>query len=215
MKQITAAVAALFLAAGLAAASGQVSAGVSISDGKVRSFYLSVGDYYGVPEPQVVAVRDRFRLSDEELPVAFFLARRARVEASVIMGLRLKGLSWLDITFHYGLKPDIFFVPVAATRIGPPYGRAYGYYRKYGPRGEWRKISLRDREVVDLVNLRFMSEYHHMSPEAVMERRGRGEAFLSINEAARKDKDKGRHGKPEDKGGKGGQPEKGKGQGKH
>ncbi|MEN6311691.1 MAG: hypothetical protein ABFD80_09180 [Acidobacteriota bacterium] len=222
MRKTLVAVAALFFAAGLAAArTGQVNVGVSVADGKLRSFYLSIGDYYRVPEPLIVSFRDRFRVSDEELPVVFFLAGRARVEPSVIMGLRLKGRSWLDIAFHFNLTPDIFFVSVGDARVGPPYGRAYGYYRKYGPRREWRKIALKDKEVVDLVNLRFMSEYHHMSPEAVMKRRGGGEAFPSMNEAARKDrdkgrdKDKGRQGKPEDKSDRGGKPDKDKGQGKH
>jgi hypothetical protein len=145
----------------------------------------------------VVAVRDRCRLHDEELPVLFFLAARAHVEPSVVLNLRTRGMSWLDISFHFRLTPDIFYVPVTMERIGPPYGHAYGYFRKYRATREWRRIVLTDAEVVDLVNLRFISESHGFSPEAVMGMRAQGKAFVSINDEVGKGKakDKGQPGK--------------------
>jgi hypothetical protein len=183
MKKILISIVSLVFVAGLVPArAGQVSFGGTVSNGKLKSFYLSISDYYRVPEPELLSLRERYRLREEELPVVFFLAARARVEPSVIMGLRLRGRSWLDISFHFGLNPDVFYVPVTTARIGPPYGNAYGYFKKYRPNREWRKIVLTDREVIDLVNLRFMCEYHRMAPEAVMARRARGEVFLSIND---------------------------------
>lgn len=208
MRKIIGLAILLVLTAGTAAL-GQVDLGISISDGKLRNFYLAVGDYYGVPAPQVVAVRNRYRLPDEELPVLFFLAARARVAPSVIMDLRLGGRSWLDISFQFGIDPNIFYVPVQVTRVGPPYGKAYGYYKKYQARRDWRKIALTDREVADLVNLRFMSDYHRISPESVMQRRARGEVFVSINDDFGKAKAK--KGGPWDPGGNKVQKNKGKG----
>jgi hypothetical protein len=181
-----------------------VDLGISVSDGRMQSFYLAIGDYYRVQPRQVVEIRERYRCSDDELPVVFFLAARARVESAAILSLRLKKMSWLDIAFHFRLTPDIFFVSLAPGRIGPPYGKAYGYYRKYGPAGDWKKIVLTDREVVDLVNLRFMSEHHRMTPEAVMAMRGRESKFFVINDEIRKAKDKGKPGKQD-------QQQKGKG----
>jgi len=181
-----------------------IDLGISVSDGRLRSFYLTIGDYYGVQPRQVVEIRERYRCPDDELPVVFFLATRARVESTAIISLRLKKMSWLNIAFHFRLTPDIFFVPLAPERIGPPYGNAYGYYRKYGPAGNWKKIVLTDREVVDLVNLRFMSEHHRMTPEAVIAMRGRESKFVVINDEIRKEKEKGKPGKPD-------QHQKGKG----
>ncbi len=181
--------------------------GISVSDGRLREFYLALGDYYRVPPQQVVEIRNHYRYPDEELPVVYFLASRAHVEPAVIINLRIRKMSWLDIAFHYGLTPDIFFVPLPAERIGPPYGNAYGHYRKYGPSRNWRKITLADREVVDLVNLRFMSEHYGMDPEEVISMRGRENRFVVINDQIRKGKAKG---KPE----KGNQGENGKGKGK-
>ena len=125
--------------------------------------------------------RDRYHFADEELPVVYFLAARARVAPSVIIGLRAGRMAWFDIALRFGLSPEVFFVPVSAERLGPPYGRAYGFYRKHRG-GNWKGFVLADREVVDLVGLRFESEYHRISPEAVIDMRGRGSTFVSIHE---------------------------------
>ncbi|NIM57951.1 MAG: hypothetical protein GTO16_03280 [Candidatus Aminicenantes bacterium] len=189
----------LFLIPGvMLAQESRVDLGISVSDGKLRSFYLAVSDYYGVSGKTVVATKERYHLRDEELPVIYFLSARARVAPSVIVGLRIKGLSWLDITFHYGLTPEIFYVPVTVQKIGPPYGKAYGHFKKYRSKKEWKKIVLSDHEVADLVNLRFISEHYKVKPELVMEMRSQGKNFLTINEENRKAKAKakGKSGKP-------------------
>jgi hypothetical protein len=181
----------LFLIPGVVLAQeSKVDLGISISDGKLRSFYLAVSDYYGVSGKAVVATKERYRLRDEELPVVYFLSARARIAPSAIIGLRIKGLSWLDVTFHYGLTPEIFYVPVTVQKIGPPYGKAYGHFKKYRSKKEWKKIVLSDYEVTDLVNLRFISEHYKVKPDVVMKMRRQGKNFLTINEENRKGKAK-------------------------
>ena len=193
MKGILACFIGLIVIQGVAVAQVRdVDFGISISDGRLRDFYLAIGDHYGVPPRQVVEVRERYRCPDEDLPVVYFLAARAHVEPALIISLRAQRMPWLDIAFHYNLTPDIFFIPVTMERIGPPYGNAYGYYRKYGPSRNWKKIALTDHEVVDLVNLRFMSEHYGMSPETVIAMRGRESKFVVINEEIRKGKEKGK-----------------------
>ena len=186
MKNIFSRAAVILCVAGLslglpAAAAGQVSAGVSIGSGGVDSFFLAVGDHYRVAPSVVVGYRDRYKLADDEMPVVFFLAARAQVGPQAVIDLRIGRRSWFDIAVHFGLSPDIFFVPVGVEKIGPPYGNAYGYYRNRGRAGDWRAFKPSDREVVDLVNLRFLSEVHHMSPDEIMARRGRGESFVKIH----------------------------------
>lgn len=180
-----------------------VDLGVRISDGRLRDFYLAIGDHYHVAPRQVVEVREHYRLPEEELPVVYFLAARAHVGPEAIVRLRLGRMSWLDIAFHYHLTPDIFFVPVVVERMGPPYGHAYGLYRKHRRKGDWRRMRLADREVVDLVNLRFMSEHYRMAPEEVIRMRGHEKRFVYINDEIRRGKEKGRQEKQrKKKGGK-------------
>jgi hypothetical protein len=201
MKALLACSIGLLLVEGVATAQVRgVDVGVSVADGRLRSFYLAIGDYYGVPPPQVVELHDRCRCPDEDLPVVYFLAARAHVEPAAIISLRVQKMPWLDIAFHYHLTPDIFFVPVSTSHIGPPYGHAYGYYRKYGPSRDWKKITITDHDVVNLVNLRFVSEHYKMSPEAVMTMRGRESKFVVINDEVQKSHQKAKSDKQKQKG---------------
>lgn len=169
----------------------QVDFGISIADGELRSFYLGISSHYRIPPRDVVAAKERYRFRDEELPVVYFLAARARVKPSVIIGLRMGQMSWFDISLRFGLSPEIFFIPLNVEKVGPPYGKAYGYYKKYRPQKAWKKIVLTDREVVDLVNLRFISESQNIPPGQVIEMRGKGRSFVNINAQAKAKKEKG------------------------
>lgn len=189
-------------------AEASVDLGVSIGDNGLRGFYLAIGDYYRVPEREVVVVRDR-HIPDEEIPVVFFLAQTAHVSPSAIIDLRLAGRSWPDISLHFGLGPEIFYVPVKETVvIGPPYGKAYGYYKKK-PRKAWKSIVLSDTDVVNLVNLKFVSEHYKYPPEKVMKLREGGKNFVAINDEVVKEKKGGKE-KAKEKG-EGGKGEGGKG----
>jgi len=206
LKTAAAAAGLAFLLCGTAAPAGQVSASVSIGGGTIDSFFVAIGDHYRVAPSVVAGYRDRYRMPDDELPVVFFLAARAQVGPQAVIDLRVGRRSWFDIAIHFGVSPDVFFVPVGIEKIGPPYGNAYGYYRNRGRGGDWRGFKPSDREVVDLVNLRFLSEVHHMAPDEIVARRGRGESFVKIHENLGKGKTSAASGK----GQKGGQQGKGK-----
>ncbi len=163
----------------------QWNVGVSGGDNGIEDFYISVGNYYDVPEKEVVVIHDR-GIHEEELPVVFFLAQSAHVSPRVIVDLRLKGMSWMDITLHYGLAPKIYYVPV---KHGPPYGNAYGHYKKH-PKGDWGRNDLRDRDIVNQVNLKFMSEHYQCAPDQVMKYRSEGKSFTSMDRNFRQEKKK-------------------------
>jgi hypothetical protein len=173
--------------------------GVSIGSEGFRGFYLSVGDYFRVPQPEVVIIRER-GIYPDHIPVVLYLAQMARVHPDVIVNMRLGGMSWLDITVRLGFGPDIYYVPVRVDRSGPPYGKAYGYYKKH-PKQEWHRIRLTDRDIVNQVNLRFISEHHGYAPEKVIHLRSGGRDFVTIDREVKKAKGKGKSngGKWEDK----------------
>ncbi|MGE5238770.1 MAG: hypothetical protein ACM3ON_08210 [Chloroflexota bacterium] len=160
-----------------------VDVGLSVGDEGLNSFYLAVGDYYRVPQSEVVVVRDH-HVPYYDAPVVFFLAQRAHVAPATIVDLRLRGLSWMDITLHYGLSPEIYYVPVTYVP-GPPYGKAYGYYKKL-PRKKWKEIRLHDDDVVNLVNLGFISNHYRYKPEEVISLRSKGKEFVAVHDEVRK-----------------------------
>jgi hypothetical protein len=192
----------LAFAVSIPAYAQNVDLGVSIGSEGLRGFYLGVSNYYRVPEREVVVVHDR-GIPHDEIPVAFFIATRAHVAPGIIVDLRLGGMSWWDISMRYGIGPEVYYIPTTVVVKNPPYGRAYGYYRKY-PRDQWRtKVVLRDADVVNFVNLRYVSEHYDIPPDRVIDRRTRGEKFSAIDrEYDRQTKgkhryamDEGRHGK--------------------
>jgi len=156
----------------------QVQAGAVFSGDGLRSFYFAVGNYYQVPERDVVVVQQQ-ALPPDEIPVVFYVAQRARVAPAVVVDLRRRGESWADIAFHFRLDPDIYYF-----RGGPPYGKAYG----------WKKHPPRDAEVIDAVNVHFLSDYHHVTPDAVWAERSGGRSYAAVAEnfEARRGKGQGR-----------------------
>lgn len=157
---------------------GDVNLGLSADENGLRSFYLGIGDYYHVPEREVYVIHDR-GIPDEDLPVVYYLAQRTGAAPGAIVDLRLRGWSWQRITFYLGAGPDIYYMPVPVAVVGPPYGRAYGFYRSV-PRARWRTIQLSDDDVVNLVNLRFVSQYRHLPPQRVMELRREHPRFTDV-----------------------------------
>ncbi len=164
----------------------EVTVGATIGDDGIRQFHLAISKQFNYPEKEVVVVRER-NIPEDELPVVFFLARRAQVTPMTIVKLRLGGQSWWDISLHYGLSPDVFFVPVHGDP-GPPYGRAYGYY-KDKDKHHWKNVRLGDDDIMNLVNLRFISERYKQSPDEIIRQRARGDDFVKIHGEAKHGKD--------------------------
>jgi hypothetical protein len=161
--------------------------GVNGDENGIRDFHLAIGNYYRVPDTQITIVHQK-HVSDEELPVVFFLAQKAKVSPDLVVDLRLGGKSWLDISYYYGMGADIFYVPVKSADV-PPYGKALGYY-KNKPKKEWKYIKLSDDDVVNLVNLKFISSHYGYSPDEVIKMRSNGKSFMAISKDFKDHKDK-------------------------
>ncbi len=154
--------------------------GVSGGDRGVDGFYFSIGNYYNVPQREIVVVEHS--ISREDVNVAYFLARRAHRDVSFITDLRLSGRSWWDISLRLGLDPHAIYVVDTYNSYGPPYGKAYGYDKKN------RKHRLDDRQIAELVDVRFLSEYHGISPDEVIVRKRKGDDFYHNNNKYREKK---------------------------
>ena len=164
-----------------------VDVGLSIDDDGVKGFYLAIGEHYRVPEREVVVVRER-NVPDEELPVVFFLARHASVAPDLIVKLRLGGMSWIDIALRYNLSPSIFYIDFDRDP-GPPYGKAWGHFRNQ-EKAKWGQIRLPDADIINIVNLKFVSEKYGYSPNEVVKMRARGDKFVAIHKQVKASKGK-------------------------
>lgn len=154
--------------------------GVAGSEGGIDSFAISIGNYYRVPEREIIVI-ERY-IPREELSVVYLLANRSHRSVRYIIDLRLRGLSWWDITWRLGLDPYTLYIVDSRRHSGPPYGQAYGYHK------EGKNYRLRDDEIIELANIRFLSKYHDVSYDDVIERRRQGEQYHFIDEHYRSQK---------------------------
>ena len=119
--------------------------------------------------------------------------------------MRLDYLSWSDIMDRLNTSPAVLFAGLDRDP-GPPYGKAWGYWRKH-PRGE--RFEIRDRDVAELAKLQVAAGYHHVKPYAIITERNRGitvEQYVAERNRARYSKDKSAKGESRGRG-----PEKSKG----
>jgi hypothetical protein len=174
--------AVLLLGLGFTPLCAQVQFGLSAGTGGLDHFYLSLGNYYNVPQQQVVVIRQR-QIPDEQIPVVLFIAQRAHVEPQEVVELREEGFSWMDVALRFGIGPEAFYINVN-NASNSPYARPYGYYHRYNQK-KWRHIRLTDDDIINYVNLRFLSENYHRTPDEVVRLRGQGHSFMEINEGWR------------------------------
>ncbi len=170
---------------------------------------VAVHATFGLPEPEIGHLLQG-GLPDEDLPVVGFLSVRLGQPPETIVKLHRSGMTFLDIALKFGHGPELFYVPFDADP-GPPYGRAWGYYRKT-PRARWRTIRLPDVDVVNLVNLRLCSDYYGVRPDRIVKLRRGGHHFDEIHHTLAAETGKHGHGERGEHGQR--HPQKAKGHGK-
>jgi hypothetical protein len=144
----------------------------------LADLHRAVHESLGLPEPLIVQLLEK-GAPEEHLPVIGLIAERARVSAEKVFELHRSGLSFLDISIRFGLGPEIFYVPIERDP-GPPYGKAWGYYKKT-PRAQWSTIRLTDREVIDLANLKLCVDFYAVPADRVVRLRSDGKGFVAIH----------------------------------
>jgi hypothetical protein len=162
-----------------------VNIGATFTNDGLEEFHLAIGEFYTVPQKEVTVVREK-GVPEDELPVVFYIAARANVTPQAVISLRLKGISWMDISLHFGLGADIYYVETRED-IGPPYGKALGHFKNH-QRKEWNQIKFTDSEITALVNLKFLSEHYGYSPAQIGKMSGKDGDFVKVNQKVKKDK---------------------------
>ena len=108
------------------------------------NFTVSSYDY---PRTVVEPLLPRIAYVEADLPVILFLARETHRPLSFFVDLRADGLSWAVIFGRVGVPVDVLFVGIDRDP-GPPYGNAWGHWRKRG-----REVELSDDDIRGLVRV--------------------------------------------------------------
>lgn len=163
-------------------ASGSAAGGTvpSMPSQEQQDYALGVSDYYKVPPDQVWGYED-MGLPFEELPVVYYLARRAGVDPGLVADYRTSGASYVSICMRLGLSPDIFYWDDIYSRdLGGPYSGVYYRYHHFYGHWYWDSLALTDADIINLVNLRFTSDYWHRPYWEVAGAYGEGHPFFYI-----------------------------------
>lgn len=164
--------AAAFLAAPAASAGVDVDFGASVPIGDDGRLFVNISSRAFDYEPPVVE-RLAVRVTDpDDLAVGLFIARRSLRSPDEIFALRARGLSWWLVAERVRLPFGVWFVQVGRP-VGPRFDRAYGHWRKFGPRPQ-PGFALSDAEARDLVAVRVVHEYYGIPVERAMELRAGG-----------------------------------------
>jgi hypothetical protein len=170
-----------------------------------RVFLNVTNDYFAPPPAVAVDLVQRSPDPVNDYPVVLLLARASKRSPQEILRQRLDRDSWSDIMFRQNISPAVLFAGLDRDP-GPPYGKAWGYWRKH-PRGE--RLEIRDRDVAELAKLQVAAGYHHVSPYTIITERKRGitvEQYVEKRNRGRYSKEKSAKGQP-----RGRAPEKSKG----
>ena len=136
-----------------------------------EGYFRAVAEFVQLPPAEVTILSD-WRLPADEIPVVLFIARRAGVSAEALVALRRSGRGWSELAGRYGLDASHFHVPLPEGAAAGRLDAAYGRFRA-SPVSGWSSMALEDGQIVDLVNLRLVSQTLRLAPEAVLRRAGR------------------------------------------
>jgi len=142
------------------------------ADDLLSVFFTAALNHFGSSERDIYLIQDQ-GISEREIPVVLYLARKTGVSPMTIANLRASGYSWSDITYRLGMNSEIYYVPLSGY-----YGSYATYYRT--PRSRWSSLRLSDDAVIGLVNTRFMSDYYRTSPERIVRLRSSGSDYMHI-----------------------------------
>lgn len=119
---------------------------------------------YPVPREAAATV---FRRCDDprDYPVLAFIAHHARADIEAVWRYRSRGHSWFDVMVRFGVPPRLLFVELPEPP-GPPYGKAYGHWRKRG--NGLAAVHVPDADVLFWVNLRTSARYAGVSPAKML-----------------------------------------------
>ncbi len=159
---------ALLMSGGSALARGDVNFGANVHAGDDASLFAAIASRCFDREPRVLEDLQRRCYPDpDDLAVALFLASQSNLDPASFAGLRKQGLGWFEISKRSRIAVDVFFLSPERDP-GPPYGNAYGHWRKY--RRDHRHVMvLSDDDIRHLVGARMIHEYFDVPLVTAME----------------------------------------------
>jgi hypothetical protein len=145
----------------------------SVSDDDQYYLNLAVSNY-GYPRTVIEPVLPRVRYVEQDLPVILFLANVSGRPVDAIVDLRAGGLGWSVIFSRVGVPYDVLFVDIDRDP-GPPYGKAWGHWKK-NP----KRCVLSDSDIANFVNVQVGHRVTGISPYEIAHARSGGKSIATF-----------------------------------
>lgn len=168
-----------------------VTVGLNVGD-DARIFLNVTNDHFAPPQREATAIVRRCRHPEDDYPVVLFLSHASGVPPGKVLDLRLQGLSWADVMFRLRVGPNILFARLDRDP-GPPYGKAWGHYKKHKKGG---RIALSDGDIIGLAKLQIAARHYGVDPRIIVSERGKGVSIEQFTAAKHRGKGKGSQAKP-------------------
>ncbi len=134
-------------------------------DDDTQIFLHVANEAYPVPRERAVAVFPRLEDPHRDYPILAFIAHHGHADIEAVWSYRTGGRGWFDVMVHFGVPPRLLFVELPEPP-GPPYGKAYGHWKKRG--NGLGSAHVTDADVLFWVNLRAASGYAGISPAKLL-----------------------------------------------
>ena len=149
-----------------------------MTDDLQASLYLTA-ETWKVPLNEANSFAAESKATPEEFQVAAFLANQAGVSLFEIWNARLKGGSWARVADGAGVTMDqLMFNP--AKDYGPPYSKAYSFWRNH-PRG-WldRSFTVDDVEFIRFVEVQTLIKAAGKGADEILDSLASGGTFTRM-----------------------------------
>jgi hypothetical protein len=143
-------------------------------------YYKAIGTYYNVATDDVKEI-SQVGISDEDLPVVFFVSGQVEITPKEVAKMRHSGATWMAVCDKYNLPVSDFYVFISGSVDSKVYGPIYEKFNKT-PKQKLNSIKLTDDEIVNLVNLKMVYSLHDYSVFDIMAMRDYGKTFARINQ---------------------------------
>lgn len=107
-------------------------------------------DTWGLPVADANRIALQAGITTDDFAVMGFLSNRSGVSLTALWGYRGTGMSWGQVAVTVGVPWDVIVVQPSRD-FGPPYGKAWGYWRNQGDAR--RGFTLTDREFMRMVEV--------------------------------------------------------------
>ncbi len=152
----------------------------SMADQMEDKYYQDVADYYNVSYEALVNLID-LGITDEDMPVVLFVADRMNSDFEEVAQMRAEGESWSNVLSFVGLKNDAFYIIISSRIESKTFAPIFEKFST-NPKSKWNNIDFTDNEIVNLVNLKFVSSHNDYSIFDIMAMRDYGKSFARINQ---------------------------------